>query len=85
MTRAPERTVNRPTLEVRHNVAMALAPPLPADLQTPCLVVDRDVLEGNLVAMADAQVTTAWRCARTPRPTSAWRSPAARWCSARSV
>ena len=32
---------------------MALAPPLPADLQTPCLVVDRDVLEGNLVAMAD--------------------------------
>ena len=53
MTRAPERTVNRPTLEVRHNVAMALAPPLPADLQTPCLVVDRDVLEGNLVAMAE--------------------------------
>ncbi|HEX6757581.1 MAG TPA: alanine racemase [Propionibacteriaceae bacterium] len=32
---------------------MALAPPLPADLQTPCLVVDRDVLEGNLVAMAE--------------------------------
>jgi D-serine deaminase-like pyridoxal phosphate-dependent protein len=25
----------------------------PADLQTPCLVVDRDVLEGNLVAMAN--------------------------------
>lgn len=32
---------------------MAIALPLPADLQTPCLVVDRDVLEGNLVAMAD--------------------------------
>jgi D-serine deaminase-like pyridoxal phosphate-dependent protein len=32
---------------------MAIAPPLPADLQTPCLVVERDVLEGNLVAMAD--------------------------------
>ena len=32
---------------------MALAPPLPANLQTPCLVVERDVLEGNLVAMAD--------------------------------
>jgi D-serine deaminase-like pyridoxal phosphate-dependent protein len=32
---------------------MALAPLLPADLQTPCLVVDRDVLEANLVAMAD--------------------------------
>ncbi|HVD80071.1 MAG TPA: alanine racemase [Propionibacteriaceae bacterium] len=32
---------------------MAIASPLPADLQTPCLVVDRDVLEGNLVAMAD--------------------------------
>jgi D-serine deaminase-like pyridoxal phosphate-dependent protein len=31
---------------------MALAPPLPADLQTPCLVVDRDMLETNLVAMA---------------------------------
>jgi D-serine deaminase-like pyridoxal phosphate-dependent protein len=31
---------------------MTLAPP-PADLQTPCLVVDRDVLEVNLVAMAD--------------------------------
>jgi D-serine deaminase-like pyridoxal phosphate-dependent protein len=31
---------------------MAPAPPLPADLQTPCLVVDRDVLETNLVAMA---------------------------------
>jgi D-serine deaminase-like pyridoxal phosphate-dependent protein len=31
---------------------MAPAQPLPADLQTPCLVVDRDVLEGNLVAMA---------------------------------
>jgi D-serine deaminase-like pyridoxal phosphate-dependent protein len=27
--------------------------PLPADLVTPCLVVDRDVLERNLVAMAD--------------------------------
>jgi D-serine deaminase-like pyridoxal phosphate-dependent protein len=32
---------------------MAIASPLPADIQTPCLVVDRDVLEGNLVAMAD--------------------------------
>jgi D-serine deaminase-like pyridoxal phosphate-dependent protein len=32
---------------------MTLAPSLPADLQTPCLVVDRDVLETNLVAMAD--------------------------------
>lgn len=31
---------------------MAPASPLPADLQTPCLVVDRDVLGGNLVAMA---------------------------------
>ena len=31
---------------------MALAPPLVADVQTPCLVVDRDVLEMNLVAMA---------------------------------
>jgi D-serine deaminase-like pyridoxal phosphate-dependent protein len=31
---------------------MALAQPLPANLQTPCLVVDRDVLEANLVAMA---------------------------------
>jgi D-serine deaminase-like pyridoxal phosphate-dependent protein len=41
------------TLEVRHNVAMALSPPLPADLETPCLVVDRDALERNLVAMAD--------------------------------
>lgn len=40
-------------LEVRHNVAMAPASPLPEDLQTPCLLVDRDVLEANLVAMAD--------------------------------
>ena len=40
-------------LEVRHNVAMALSPPLPADLETPCLMVDRNVLERNLVAMAD--------------------------------
>jgi D-serine deaminase-like pyridoxal phosphate-dependent protein len=31
---------------------MTLAPSLPADLQTPCLVVDRDVLETNLAAMA---------------------------------
>ena len=31
---------------------MTLAPSLPADLETPCLVVDRDVLEANLVAMA---------------------------------
>ena len=31
---------------------MALARPLVADVQTPCLVVDRDVLEVNLVAMA---------------------------------
>ena len=31
---------------------MILAPPLPADLETPCLVLDRDVLEVNLVAMA---------------------------------
>jgi len=29
------------------------APPLPADLVTPCLVVDRDVLERNLITMAD--------------------------------
>ena len=42
----------RPTLEARHNVVMALAPPLVADVQTPCLVVDRDVLEMNLFAMA---------------------------------
>ena len=32
---------------------MSLAPPLPKDLQTPCLVVDRDVLDGNLITMAD--------------------------------
>jgi|SRR5512133_3165195 D-serine deaminase-like pyridoxal phosphate-dependent protein len=31
---------------------MAIALPLPADIQTPCLVVDRDVLDANLVAMA---------------------------------
>jgi D-serine deaminase-like pyridoxal phosphate-dependent protein len=31
---------------------MTVGAPLPPDLQTPCLVVDRDVLEGNLVAMA---------------------------------
>ena len=31
---------------------MVVAPPLPANLQTPCLVVDRDVLEANLVTMA---------------------------------
>jgi D-serine deaminase-like pyridoxal phosphate-dependent protein len=31
---------------------MTVGPPLPADLQTPCLVVDRDVLEANLAAMA---------------------------------
>src|SRR5512133_3586077 len=41
------------TLEVRHNVAMALSLPLPADLETPCLMVDRNVLERNLVAMAE--------------------------------
>jgi D-serine deaminase-like pyridoxal phosphate-dependent protein len=40
-------------LGVRHNVAMALDPLLPQDIQTPCLMVDRDVLEANLVAMAD--------------------------------
>jgi D-serine deaminase-like pyridoxal phosphate-dependent protein len=32
---------------------MALSPPLPPELETPRLVVDRDVLERNLVAMAD--------------------------------
>ena len=32
---------------------MTVGSPLPADLQTPCLVVDRDVLDGNLTAMAD--------------------------------
>ena len=32
---------------------MTVGPPLPADLQTPCLVVDRDVLEANLAGMAD--------------------------------
>jgi D-serine deaminase-like pyridoxal phosphate-dependent protein len=31
---------------------MTVGSPLPADLQTPCLVVDRDVLDGNLSAMA---------------------------------
>ena len=31
---------------------MTAGPPLPADLQTPCLVVDRDVLDANLAAMA---------------------------------
>ena len=39
-------------LVVRHNVAVPLTPP-PADIETPCLVVDRDVLEANLVAMAE--------------------------------
>lgn len=38
---------------VRQNVAMAVSPQLPTDLQTPFLVVDGDVLESNLVAMAD--------------------------------
>ena len=32
---------------------MAPPSPLSADLETPCLVVDRDVLEANLVAMAE--------------------------------
>ena len=32
---------------------MDLGPRLPADIQTPCLMVDRDVLDQNLVAMAD--------------------------------
>ena len=32
---------------------MVLGPPMPSDIQTPCLMVDRDVLEQNLVAMAD--------------------------------
>ena len=32
---------------------MVLWPRLPSDIQTPCLIVDRDVLEQNLVAMAD--------------------------------
>jgi D-serine deaminase-like pyridoxal phosphate-dependent protein len=31
---------------------MRVGPPLPTDLRTPCLVVDRDVLEVNLAAMA---------------------------------
>ncbi|HEV2927325.1 MAG TPA: alanine racemase, partial [Propionibacteriaceae bacterium] len=31
---------------------MTVGAPLPADLQTPCLVVDRDVLESNLAGMA---------------------------------
>jgi D-serine deaminase-like pyridoxal phosphate-dependent protein len=31
---------------------MTAGAPLPTDLQTPCLVVDRDVLDANLVAMA---------------------------------
>jgi D-serine deaminase-like pyridoxal phosphate-dependent protein len=31
---------------------MAVAPPLTADVQTPCLLVDRNVLEANLAAMA---------------------------------
>ena len=31
---------------------MTVGSPLPADLQTPCLVVDRDVLDANLGAMA---------------------------------
>ena len=31
---------------------MTVGSPLPADLQTPCLVVDRDVLDANLSAMA---------------------------------
>jgi D-serine deaminase-like pyridoxal phosphate-dependent protein len=31
---------------------MTVAAPLPPDLQTPCLVVDREVLEHNLTAMA---------------------------------
>jgi len=43
---------HRLTFEVRQNIAMVLAPLLPANLQTPCLVVDRDVLEANLAAMA---------------------------------
>ena len=37
----------------RQNVSVTQALPLPANLVTPCLVVDRDVLERNLVAMAD--------------------------------
>src|ERR671912_1083968 len=31
---------------------MTVGASLPTDLQTPCLVVDRDILDGNLAAMA---------------------------------
>ena len=41
-----------PGTSLGHNDAMTVGPPLPADLETPCLVVDRDVLEANLAAMA---------------------------------
>ena len=48
----PPGPSTRLTLEVRHNVVMVFAAPLAADLQTPYLVVDRDVLQANLGAMA---------------------------------
>ena len=38
---------------------MALARLLPADLQTPCLVVDRDVLKPTLLRWQTARGTTA--------------------------
>ena len=45
--------VMQPAAWAGQNVSVTQALPLPADLVTPCLVVDRDVLERNLVAMAD--------------------------------
>jgi D-serine deaminase-like pyridoxal phosphate-dependent protein len=47
-----ERELVDPGVRLGHNVAMTVGSPLPADLQTPCLVVDRDVLDANLSAMA---------------------------------
>ena len=43
---------------------MAIDAPLPPDLQTPCLVVDRDVLDANLAAMA----SRARQCGVALRP-----------------
>ena len=36
-----------------------------ADLPTPCLVLDRGILERNIGAMARRSPATACRCART--------------------
>ncbi len=52
---------------------------IPAEIDTPEILVDVDALDRNIARMAQAVQARAWPCAPTRRPTRSPRLPPVSW------